>query len=405
MMLQRAEGEMVTASMPGTANRPGIRSTSTRQPGIDGSASRCRVGEVRQQRRGFPRRRDLEQTATDVIVIGSGATGATIAYVLAHNGIRVTCIDLDARGAGVTASAFGWICTTHNRIGSELHREAIADFRALDANLGGALSISWAGSLTWFQAPEHTESYLRRQQGLGLPTEAVDAEDFGRLEPSLRRRPEIAAYAPQEGAVAPGRMRRTLLAAARDNGVRLVEAPVSEIAVGIDGRAQVFSDAGVFNARYVVLANELGAPRLAAQVGTVLEVESSPAIRYTFRATAPLSRRVLSGPDYEIRPWHRGTYLGAADYVTSEGPHRPVIRVHRALDAIRRDFGVRNPLQLLDFRVGYRPMPTAGRPYLGALRTAPQVLVACMHAGITLAPAAARRVLHHITGTAELASI
>lgn len=384
---------------------PGIRSTSSREPGIDGSGRRHRAGKVRQQRRDFPRKRDLEQTATDVIVIGSGATGATIAYVLAHNGIRVTCIDLDVRGAGVTASAFGWIGTTHTGIGSELHRDAIADFRALAADLGGALSISWAGSLTWFQAPEHTESYLRRQQGLGLPTQAVDAEGFTRLEPSLRRRPEIAAYAPQEGAVAPGRMRRTLLTAARDHGARVVEAPVSEIAVGIDYGAQVFSDAGVFNARYVVLANELGAPRLAAQVGTVLEVESSPAIRYTFRSTAPLSRRVLSGPDYEIRPWHRGTYLGAEEYAISEGPHRPVIRVHRALDAIRRDFSLRNPLQLLDFRVGFRPMPTAGRPYLGALLTAPQVLVACMHSGITLAPAAARRVLHHITGTAELASI
>ncbi|MFE3028407.1 NAD(P)/FAD-dependent oxidoreductase [Nocardia tengchongensis] len=405
MMLEDAERNVVTAPMPGTANRPGIGSTSTRQPGIDGSGCRCRAGGVRRQGRDFPRRRDLEQTATDVIVIGSGAMGATIAYVLAHNGIRVICIDLDVRGAGVTGSAFGWIRTTHTSIGSELNRDAIADFRALDADLKGALSISWTGSLTWFQSPEHTESHLRMQRGLGLPTEAVDAEDLTRLEPSLRRRPEIAAYAPQEGAVAPGRMRRTLLAAGRDYGAQVVEAPVSEIAVGIDGGAQVFSDAGVFNARYVVLANGLGAPRLAAQVGTVLEVESSPAIRYSFGATAPLSQRVLSGPDYEIRPWHRGMYLGAEDYVTSEDPHRPVIRVHRALDAIRRDFRLRNPLQLLDFRVGYRPMPTARRPYLGVLLTAPQVLVACMHSGITLAPAAALQVLHHITGTAELASI
>lgn len=394
---------MCESAAGGTA--PGMRSTSTRQPGLNGSGRRHRAGTVRQQGCDFLRKRDLEQTATDVIVIGSGATGATIAYVLAHNGIRVICIDLDVRGAGVTHSAFGWIRPTHTGIGSELHRDAIADFRALEADLGGALSISWAGSLTWFRAPEHTESYVRRQQGLALPTEAVDADGFRRLEPSLRRRPEIAAYAPQEGAVAPGRMRRTLLAAARDHGVRVVEAPVSEIAVGIDGGAQVFSDAGVFNARYVVLANELGAPRLAAQVGTVLEVESAPAIRYTFRAAAPLSRRVLSGPDYEIRPWHRGTYLGAADYVTSEGPHRPVTRVHRALDVIRRDFGLRNPLQLMDFRVSFKPMPTAGRPYLGALLSAPQVLVACMDAGITLAPAAARRVLHHITGAAELAEI
>ncbi|MBF6260097.1 FAD-binding oxidoreductase [Nocardia farcinica] len=348
--------------------------------------------------------RDLEQTASDVVVIGSGAMGAAITYALACNGLRVTCVDLDVRGAGVTGSAFGWITTTHAGIGSNLHCDAIADFRALDAALGGALSPSWAGALTWFRAPERTQSYVASRQRLGSPTEAVDAKGLAHLEPSLRRRPEIVAYAPHDGTVAPGRMRRTLLAAARDQGARIVEAGVTGISVATDS-AQVFSYAGVFHARYVVLANGLGAPRLAAQLGIVLDVESSPAIRYTFRAAAPLSRRVLSGPDYEIRPWHRGTYLGAEDYLTSEAPHRALIRVHRALDAVHRDFGLRNPLQLLDFRVGYRPMPTSGQPYLGALRTAPQVLVACMHSGITLAPAAARRVLHHIAGTDELAQI
>lgn len=397
----RAEATSTSGKVDGL----GAGSASARQPAIDGESLCCRVGDIRQRGSGLTRVRDLEQAASDVVVIGSGAMGAAITYTLACNGLRVTCIDLDVRGAGVTGSAFGWITTTHAGLGSNLHCDAIADFRSLDAALGGSLSPSWAGALTWFQAPELTQSYVSSRQALGLPTEAVDAEGLAHLEPSLRRRPEIAAYAPYDGTVAPGRMRRILLTAARDHGARIVEAAVSGISVETDSRAQVFSDAGVFHARYVVLANGLGAPQLAAQLGVVLDVESSPAIRYTFWAAAPLSRRVLSGPDYEIRPWHHGTYLGAEDYVTSEGSHRALIRVHRALDAIHRDFGLRNPLQLLDFRVGFRPMPTSGRPYLGALRAAPQVLVACMHSGITLAPAAARRVLHHITGTADLASI
>ncbi|WP_107657314.1 NAD(P)/FAD-dependent oxidoreductase [Nocardia suismassiliense] len=374
-------------------------STPTWHPGID---HRCGIDAVRQR---SPHTRDLEQAATGVIVIGAGVLGAAIAYALARNSIHVTCIDLEVRGSGVTGSAFGWIGTTRTGSGSDLHRDAIADFRALDADLEGALSVSWAGSLTWFRTPENTESFVRTRQELGFPIEAVDAEGFTRLEPTLGSRPDIAAYAPHEGAVAPGRMRRTLLAAARDLGARVVEAAVSEIAVGNDGRAQVISDAGVFPARYVVLANGLGVPRLAAQVGTVLAVESAPAIRYTFRTRAQLSRRVLSGPDYEIRPWHRGTYLGAESYTATEDPYRPVLRVHRALDAIRRDFGLRNFLELMDFRVGFRAMPTAGRTYLGTLRTAPQVLVACMNSGVTLAPAAARRVLDHIIGAAELAAI
>ncbi|WP_301326920.1 NAD(P)/FAD-dependent oxidoreductase [Nocardia amikacinitolerans] len=372
-------------------------SAPTRRPGGD---RRCGIDDVRQRR---SHTRDLGQAATGVIVIGSDVVGAAIVYALARNNIRVTCIDLEVHGAGVAGSAFGWIGTAPT--GSQLHRDAIADFHALDTDLGGALSVSWAGSLTWLRTPEDTESFVRTQQGLGFPTEAVDAEGFTRLEPTLGSRPEIAAYAPHEGSVAPGRMRRTLLATAQAHGARVVEAAVSEIAVGSDARAQVFSDAGVLHARYVVLANGLGVPRLAAQVGTVLAVESAPAIRYAFRTSAQLSRRVLSGPDYEIRPWHRGTYLGAESYTATDDPYRPVRRVHRALEAIRRDFGLRNALELMDLRVGFRPMPTADRSYLGTLPTAPQVLVACMHSGVTLAPAAARRVLHHILGTAELASI
>lgn len=290
-----------------------VRAASMPPSGFDDSGGEAESVDVRRRGRNLPPARDLGQASAEVIVVGSGAMGAAIAYTLARNDIRVTCIDLDVHGAGVTGSAFGWIGTTHIGRGTESHHDAIADFRALDADLGGALPVSWTGSSTWFQTPEHTEKHVRTQQGLGFPTEAVDAEGFTRLEPAVASRPQVAAYSPHEGVVTPGRMRRTLLAAARDLGARVVEAAVSEVAVGM--------------------------------------------------------------------------------------------RVHRALDAIRRDFGLRNPLQLLDFRVGFQPIPASGRPYLGALRTAPQVLVACMHSGITSAPSAARRVLDHVVGTAELASI
>lgn len=346
-----------------------IPSTPMRHVGID---CPCKIGDVRPRRRELPRPRALEQTATDVIVIGSGAVGAANAYALARNKIRVTCIDLDVRGAGVTSSAFGWIGTTHTDSGPELHRDAIADFRALDADLQGVLAVSWAGPLTWLRTPEDTESFVRTQQGLGFPTEAVDAESFTRLEPALGTRPEIAAYAPPRRRCCP-RTNATNPAGRRprprcsdSGGCRLRNR----------GRERRPSTGFLRCRRLPRAVRGVGErarrPRLAAQVGTALAVESAPAIRYTFRTSTPLSRRILSGPDFEIRPWRRGTYLGAEDYVASEDPHRPVMRVHQALDAVRVDFGVRNPLQMLDFRVGFRPIPAAGRPCLAPFAARPR---------------------------------
>jgi glycine/D-amino acid oxidase-like deaminating enzyme len=212
-------------------------------------------------------------------------------------------------------------------------------------------------------------------------------------------------FARGDGAVSAESLRESLLAAARDAGAQVWEATVDKVAQDTDGTVAVTSDLGTVRARNVVLANGSDIVRLAQQAGESIRVDSSPAIRYQFAAPKCLSRRILSGPDYEIRPSAPGVYLGAEDFIAHDGPEGPAGRVGGSINAIARAFGLDGPLRVTDIRVGFRPMPQRGQPYVGPLVSSPRILVACVHPGVTLAPAVARRVLDHVTGVRELHAI
>ncbi|MGV6803572.1 MAG: FAD-dependent oxidoreductase, partial [Ruegeria sp.] len=46
---------------------------------------------------------------SEIIVVGAGIVGASIAYQLARTGHTVTVIDRDMPGAGASGRSFGWI--------------------------------------------------------------------------------------------------------------------------------------------------------------------------------------------------------------------------------------------------------------------------------------------------------
>ena len=86
---------------------------------------------------------------TDVVVVGAGIVGASVAYHAARAGASVLLIDRSRPGSGVTGDSFAWVRGPTARDGSTpLRRTALEDWARLERDVPGVV-VRWCGSLAW----------------------------------------------------------------------------------------------------------------------------------------------------------------------------------------------------------------------------------------------------------------
>jgi glycine/D-amino acid oxidase-like deaminating enzyme len=324
---------------------------------------------------------------TDLVVVGAGIVGASVAYHAARAGAEVILVDAARPGAGVTADSFAWIGASGVRIGlaAGLRSAATKEYRRLEAELPG-LPVRWSGSLSWGAADTSAEA--------GPGQEIVDAATAVGLEPALRQPPEWAVWAPGDGAVDPVGVTERLVAGARDHGGLVhVDTPVTAVRRNTSGHVVgVETTAGPLPGRTVVLAAGVATAALMAGLDVSVPVHPSPAPLFRFRAPAGLVHTVVHNQDFDLRQVAADRLIAAAD---SPGP---------TLDAIRSTFRGAASVELLGRRVGARPMPADGEPIIGPVSEVPGVYLAVMHAAVTLAPVVGRLVAQELVdGSVESA--
>lgn len=321
----------------------------------------------------------------DLVVVGAGIVGASVAYHAARAGAGVTLVEAGQPGAGVTADSFAWIGSSGVRTGpaGALRATATDEYHRLEAELPG-LPVTWSGSLSWGTADDPPEA--------GPGQEIVDGATVARLEPAVRRPPPWAVWAPGDGSVDPAGVIEHLVAAARDHGARVrTDTPVTAVRRDAAGRvAGVETATGPLPAATVVLTAGVGTTALAATLGIRVPVEESPATLFRFRAPAGLVRAIVNTPDFDLRQVAADRLIAAAD------------SPERTLAAVRSTFRGADDVELLSTRIRQRPMPADEVPIIGPVARAPGLYVAAMHPAVTLAAAVGRLVARElIDGTVE----
>jgi glycine/D-amino acid oxidase-like deaminating enzyme len=316
---------------------------------------------------------------SDLVVVGAGIVGASVAYHAARAGAVVTLVDAGRPGAGVTADSFAWIAASG--LGTDpaaaLRASATQEYRRLEAELPG-LPVTWSGSVSWSASDGAPEA--------GPGREIVDAATVATLEPALASPPRWAVWAPGDGAVDPVGVTERLVAGARNHGARVrPDAPVTAVRQDAAGRVVgVETAAGPLSGATVVLAAGVATAALGAPLGIRVPVEASPATLFRLRAPAGLVRTVVNTPDFDLRQVAADRLLAAAD------------SPERTLAAVRSTFRGAASVELLSSRVGLRPMPADGEPIIGPVAPVPGLYVAVLHSAVTLAPAVGRLVAREL---------
>ncbi len=316
----------------------------------------------------------------DVVVVGAGIVGASVAYHAARAGAAVTLVDAGQPGAGVTAESFAWVGAFGVLQGpaARLRATATDEYHRLEAELPG-LPVTWSGSLSW----NSKDSAPDPKPGQTI----VDAVTVATLEPTLRQPPEWAVWAPGDGAIDSVGVTERLVEGARSHGARVqLDTPVTAIRRDAAGQvAGVETAAGTLSGTTVVLAAGVATTALCEPLGVRVPVDPSPATLFRFRAPAAgLVRTVVNNEDFDLRQVAADRLIAAAD------------SPERTLAAVRSTFEGAESVELLSARVGVRPMPADGEPIVGPVAEVPGLYLAVMHSAVTLAAAVGRLVAREL---------
>src|SRR4030095_11025222 len=129
-------------------------------------------------------------TSADVVIIGGGVNGASVAFNLARLGIRrVVLLERRHLGAGASGKS-GSLVRMHytNEAESRLAWESLKVFRDFDSMVGGDCGFEAPGFVQIVE-PAHADALranVAMQQRLGIDTRLVSREELTEISPDLR---------------------------------------------------------------------------------------------------------------------------------------------------------------------------------------------------------------------------
>ncbi len=240
----------------------------------------------------------------DVLIIGAGVIGASIAFHLTRHGIKPLLIEKSSPAAGSSGACDGLVFLQSKKPGLHLKlaMESRRRFDGLIDVLGDGIEFKNPGGMCLIESDAELAAmrlFIEEQRRTGLGVELIEGDEARRREPCLSQRVIAATFSALDSQVNPYALTFAFLRTAKSAGARIL---MGEAVKGIERAAgktiAVFTDNGRISAPVVV--NAAGA--LAADVGRMagLEVPITPR-RGQILVTAavpPLIRHCLISAQY-----------------------------------------------------------------------------------------------------------
>lgn len=339
-----------------------------------------------------------------IIVVGAGIVGASIAYHLSRRkDVAVTVLERDEPCAGASGHSFAWL----NSFGKDpvsyhhFNRRSMDIWDRFARRLDMDLDLHWGGELRWEREPERVEALRQRivqLQAWGYPIRIISSDELRELEPGLSPGPVMTASLSEiDGRVDPSKVIEACLQRACEAGTAVhTHTPVSKLR--IDGRGKieaVNTPNGEISCDVVILANGTAVTELAAMAGVHIPQQHSPGVVVRTDPQPPILQNVsvLHLPpinenrhEIHLRQSADGTLAigqGSQESVDQDDSQEHaddlLSRAVHYLPALAGARAIPTP-------VGYRPMPIDELPVIGFCAAAPNLYIALMHSGVTLAP-------------------
>ena len=217
----------------------------------------------------------------DVIVVGTGVMGASVAFHLAERGIDTLVVDRDGPAAGSTARSGALIrCHYPTVLEADLAWESLTDYFELwGERVGGGCGFTQTGFA--FLASSEDSSAVKSnvamlREHVGIDTELVSPAELNEIDPALETGDVvIAAYEPRSGYADPNATTISLLRAAQDFGAQFKKHRVVSLLERGNRISGVETEDKLLECQAVVLAAGAWSTPLAASIGLELPIRAA----------------------------------------------------------------------------------------------------------------------------------
>ncbi len=353
--------------------------------------------------------------AFDIVIIGGGVIGASIAFELADDKLRVAVLDRQQPGREASWAAAGMLSPAPDSsrdlplvpLGREslrLYPEFVA---AIEETSGESAGYAREGTLEIFSEPSGEADRDRRVaecQRLGLAAEAVAIEAARQREPAIGPAARAAAWLPDEGTVEPRSLMSAMVVAAKRRGAEFcADCGVTGLIRENDRCTGVIAGGEEISAGHVIVAAGCFSGEIAPENEWFVRYAPTRPIRgqmMALRPDGPGLRRVLRSEKGYLVPRRDGRIVAGS---TSEevGFERRVTPagMRKIFDVAIELFPGLAGAEVLETWSGLRPGTPDDLPILGPTDIS-GLLIATGHYrnGILLAPVTAKLIREWITG-------
>ncbi len=338
-----------------------------------------------------------------IVIIGAGIIGASMAYRLSRRtNVAVTVIERDVPGSGASGHSFAWVNAFGKSPGDyhAFNRRSLDMWYRFAHQLDEDIGVHYGGEMQWENRAESAlqlRQHVRQLQNWGYPCRLITPQEMMELEPGISADNVLAAsYAEADIHVELDKCIDICLQCARRSGT-IVHPHTTVTGFGIHkGRiTNVKAADSEFPCDVAVLASGVHTTELAALAKVTVPQQRSPGIVVKTTSCPKLLQNaaVIHAPPVDenrqhlhLRQLTDGTLrIGEG---TQEGINRDTSQRHAdALLARAKAYlpAIGNA-RVTPVPLGYRPMPLDGFPILGFTPTVPNLYIALMHSGVTLAP-------------------
>lgn len=354
----------------------------------------------------------MKQTIPQIVIIGGGVIGTSIAHHLAGQNARVTLIEEKELAAGSSGACDGLVFMQSKKPGIHLSlaMESLKRFKTLQQELPVDIEFKQSGGMVIIENEAEyraMEKFTREQQDNGLDVRLLDRCQALEKEPFLSADLLGASFSPLDGQVNPINLTLGFARAARRNHAQIVtQAGVLAIETRNNRVTGVKTTRGTFPADMVVNAAGSRAPQVSALVDIVVPIRPRRGQIVVTHAARPVLDHCLISAKYIAAKYDPSLAQKTGEGISMEQTHNGNLllgstrefvgfNTQNTLDGMEKIISqtaailpVLETFQVIRTFAGLRPYTPDGLPLLGPVKSLEGFIMAAGHEGdgIALSP-------------------